>query len=167
MKWINFVVTVLVVTLINAGSVMELITISSLDIRPDLLVAALAFFAYISDRRDAIIASFMIGFMADISGSTMGPAMIAYGIVGVSFSAMRDVLLMDRVRNRIFAIFLISVCIMAIIDTLNAFKIGQHIAKPYLAIPLSSVYTALIGAFLWQIFDFSAVLLGVKKKNIR
>ena len=167
MKWINFVLTIMTVTLINAGSVMGLITISSLDIRPDLLIAALAFFAYISDRRDAIITSFMVGFMADISGSTMGPSMIAFGIIGVCFSALRDVLLMERLRNRIVPIFLMSMGAMIIVDLLTAIKTGQHIARPYLTIPLCSVYTAAVGAVIWPLLDIIAVMLGVKKRNSR
>jgi rod shape-determining protein MreD len=167
MKWINFIITVLVLTLINAGSVMEFISISSMDIRPNLLIPALAFFAYISNRRDAIIASFVIGFMFDISGHTMGPAMLAFGIVGSSFSSMRGVLLMDRKRNRFVAIFIMSVLIMVIIDMLTTFKTGRHMSNPFLSIPLSSLYTAIVGAFLWQIFDFTAVILGVKKRNSR
>ncbi len=167
MKWLNFIITIMAVTLINAGSVMGFITISNLEIRPDLLIAALAFFAYISDRRDAIITSFMTGFMADISGSTMGPAMIAFGIVGVCFSALRDVLLMERRRNRFGAIFLMAMAVMLIIDLLTALKTGQHITRPYLVIPLCSFYTALVGAFIWPTFDFMAVVLGVKKRNPR
>lgn len=167
MKWINFIITVMVVTLINAGSAMELITISKLEIRPDLLIGALAFFAYISDRRDAIIASFMVGFMADISGSTMGPSMIAFGIVGVSFSALRGVLLMERRRNRIAAIFLMAVVIMILVDLMTAIKTGRHLTKPFVTIPMASFYSAVVGGFAWPIFDFSAVLLGVKKPNFR
>ncbi len=167
MKWLNFIVTIMIVTLINAGSIMRLITIGSFEIRPDLLIAALAFFAYISDRRDAIITSFMVGFMADISGSTMGPSLIAFGIVGVCFSAMRDVLLMDRRRNRVGAIFLMSIAVMIIVDILTAMKTGHHIARPYSTIPLGSLYTAVVGAIIWPVFDFMAVLLGVKKRNPR
>jgi rod shape-determining protein MreD len=167
MRWFYFAATVLVLTLINAGSVIELITVSSFDIRPDLLIPALAFFACIFDRRDAIIASFMIGFMADISGTTMGPALVAYGIVGSSFSSMRDVLLMDRKRNRFMAVFLISLFVMAIVDILTGIKTGQHISRPFVTVPLSSFYTAIIGVMLWQILEVTAVLFGVKKKSLR
>jgi len=165
MKWLNFVVIVLTVTLINAGSAMDLITIGSLELRPNLLIAVLAFFTYISERRDAIIAAFMTGFMADISGSTMGPAMLAFGIVGTCFSAMRNLLLMQRRRNRVAAIFLMSVCVMILVDLLTLIKTGRQLPKPFITIPLNSIYTALVGAFLWYIFDFISVALGAKKRN--
>ncbi len=167
MKWFNFAITVLAAALVNAGSVMELITISQFQIRPNLMIAALAFFTYTSSRRDAIIAGFLVGFMADISGSTMGPSMVAYGIVGSGFSAMRDILLMDRKRNRMAVIFVMSVCVMILVDILTGMKTGQHIAKPLITIPFRSLYTAVIGALLWYVFDFTAMLLGVKKKHSR
>ena len=167
MKWLNFIIIVLATTLVNAGSTMNLIAIGSLEIRPNLLVVALAFFAYILERRDAVIAAFMIGFMADISGATMGPSMLAFGIIGSSFSAMRDLLIMQRRRNRFVAISLMSVCIMIIIDILTFYKTGSQITKPLITIPLSSLYTALAGAFLWYVFDFISVIFGAKKRNTR
>lgn len=167
MKWISFIITVLVITLINAGSAIELISISSLEIRPDLLIAVLAFFAYAFNRRDSIIVAFMVGFMADISGATMGPFMIAFGVIGVCLSSVRDVLLMDRRRNRVVAIFVMSFLIMIIVDILTGIKTGQHITKPLISIPLCSLYTAIVGSFLWSVFDFTAIMLGIKKRNSR
>lgn len=167
MKWLNFIIIVVVITLINAGSVMGLLSISSLQIRPNLLIAVLAYFAYISERRDVIITSFMVGFMADISGATMGPSLIAFGIVGVSFAAMRDVLLMERRRNRVVTIFLMSVAVMIIADMLTSMKINQHITRPLVTIPLNALYTAIAGAFLWQAMEFISSVLGVKKYDNR
>jgi rod shape-determining protein MreD len=79
MRWFRFSLFVIAVTLIQAGLVD---IISLVNVRPDLLLILLVFFAIYCDTTEAIISSFAIGFAADIIGSAMGPQMISFGLFG-------------------------------------------------------------------------------------
>lgn len=82
MHWIRFTILLLVVTLLNAGNLLNVISVSSLNITPDLLLILLVFFASSCAGPEAIIASFAIGFARDISGQVMGPAFVSFGVFG-------------------------------------------------------------------------------------
>ncbi len=82
MRWMRFSIFLLVVTLLNAGNLLNTISVSSLNIRPNLLVILLVFFAGSCPGFEAITASFAIGFAADISGPVMGPAFLSFGLFG-------------------------------------------------------------------------------------
>ncbi|MBW1869979.1 MAG: rod shape-determining protein MreD, partial [Deltaproteobacteria bacterium] len=88
LRWIRFLVFLLLATLLNAGNVLNTISVTGLHIKPDLLLIALVFFSINIATTDAIAASFAIGFAADISSGTMGPCMIAFGVVGSFISQL-------------------------------------------------------------------------------
>ena len=91
MRWMRFSIFLLVVTLLNAGNLLNTISVGSLNIRPDLLVILLVFFACSCPGFEAIIASFAIGFAADISGPVMGPAFLSFGLFGWLLRQLRKI----------------------------------------------------------------------------
>ena len=91
MRWMRFSIFLLVVTLLNAGNLLNTISVSSLNIRPNLLVILLVFFAGSCPGFEAITASFAIGFAADISGPVMGPAFLSFGLFGWLLRQLRKI----------------------------------------------------------------------------
>ena len=93
----RFFLVLLVVTLLNSGKLLGLISVTSLNVRPDLLVIMLVFISVNSSAEDAILASFMIGFAADISGVAMGPYTISFGLFGSFLAQLQKVLVMKKI----------------------------------------------------------------------
>ena len=79
MHWLRFTVVLIITAILQAGFIN---TVAISDIKPDLLLILLAFFAIFCKRSDTIITSFAIGFAADIIGPAMGPYMISFGLTG-------------------------------------------------------------------------------------
>ncbi len=109
MRWFRFAVLVLVASILQTGPV-GLIAIHS-EIRPDLLLILLVFFALRSNSTDAIITSFAIGFVADLSSSAlplMGPRIISFGLFGTLLSDLNSTLYVRRVLYQALTIFVMS-----------------------------------------------------------
>ncbi|ARN57603.1 rod shape-determining protein MreD [Sedimentisphaera salicampi] len=165
MKWLFFSITAGIAVLLNSSAAIGYIEISRFDIRPDLMVPLLGFFCYSLSRRDAITAAFALGFLADVSSITMGPHTLAFLVAGTFFSNAREFLSMDRVRNRAAAIFFLAIVIDILVIPLTGLKTEVQIIKPHLTLPAEAVYTAVIGAVIWQINIYAAGLFGVKRKR--
>ena len=165
MKWLFFFVVAIIVTLLNASGLMEFVEISKFDIRPDFLILLLAFFSYSYSKYDAMIAAFSLGFLADISGATMGPAMLAYLALGTLFSNSRELLNMDGFRSRAFSIFFLALLAGILELLMTEIKVDSHVVKPLLTIPAGALYTAIVSAALWPLMMFNARLFGLKAKR--
>ena len=95
MRWFRFAGLVLFVTVVQAS------ILANLQTGPDLLLILLVFFCIYSDPTEAIIASFLIGFAADLIGSPMplmpmGPQTISFGLFGTTLAYLHRVI---NVRN--------------------------------------------------------------------
>ena len=108
MRWLRFLIVLLICTLLNAGNLLNTVSVSSFNIRPDLLLILLVFVAINCETSDAIIASFIVGFAADISGSAIGPFTVGFGVVGLMISQLRKVVIMKRMVHQAAAIFVIG-----------------------------------------------------------
>jgi rod shape-determining protein MreD len=86
-QWLRFAVLLCVVTVVQAG------LLEHFDIRPDLLLVLLVFFAVYSDTSHAIITSFIIGLAADIIviGSLVGLKMVSFGLCGTLLAYLHRV----------------------------------------------------------------------------
>ena len=79
MRWVRVAAFILFATM-GQESLIKIIAIS--NIKPDLLLISLVFFAIYSNMTEAIVISFVIGFAADLIGSSMGPGIISFGSFG-------------------------------------------------------------------------------------
>lgn len=165
MKWLLYFVVAGALMLLNASALMSLVEISRYDIRPDLMIAVLAFFACRYPRRDAITAAFAAGLLSDISGPAMGPGMLSFLLLGVMFSGMRDLISMDTMRNRLFAIFVLALFVLAGDALLASLKTGQHAVKPLLTIPLRALYSAFAASLLWPVLDYILLIFGLRRRK--
>ena len=151
MRWLRFAVLVLVASILQTGPV-GIIAIARPEIKPDLLLILLVFFALRSSSTDAILASFAIGFVADLSNSTttlMGPRIISFGLFGMLLSDLNGTLFVRRVLYQSLTIFLVG-CLTAgltcLLTFLRAQAVTTNMAAAFLWQPL---YSAILGPFLF------------------
>jgi rod shape-determining protein MreD len=165
MRWLKFSIVLLVATLLNAGNLLNTISIGSLNIRPDLLLIMLLFFGINCDTTSAIIASFVIGFAADISGSQMGPYIISYGLFGSLISQMRKVVIMKRMTHQGLAIFFTAVIAGGLAQILTLFKTGEVASNMFVVLPGKALYSGLVGPFIWLILKALSEWLGIREHH--
>jgi len=161
-RWIKFFFVVLLLTLADAGNLLNMISVGALHIKPDLLLIAMVFFAMNIDATDAIATSFVIGFAADISGAVMGPCMITFGVLGSLISQLQKVVLMKRMIHQGAVIFFIALVAGAMVQLLTFFKTHEPIPNVYRMIAGGALYTAVAGPFVWMLLSRSALWLGAR-----
>jgi len=167
MRWISFIIALLIFTIVGSSNMMNYLTIGQLNIRPQLLIILLLFLTANIEPRDAILVSFITGFLADISGVTIGPALIAFGIMGSGFSTFKEMLVLNRMRYQAVTLFLFSILALATIEALTFIKTGQSSPKFFYAIVLQSLYTALVGPIIWKGLANISFIFGIVKTRRR
>ncbi len=165
MRWIRFLVFLLLATLLNAGNVLNTISVTSLHIKPDLLLITLVFFSINIATTDAVAASFAIGFAADISSGTMGPCMIAFGVVGSFISQLQKVVAMKRVIHQAAAIFVIAVVAGGMVQLLSSFKTDEPMSNVCRMILGGAAYSAVAGPLVWMFLSTIALWLGAQPRR--
>lgn len=163
MRWIRFTIVLLIMTLINSGNLLNIISISNLNIRPDVLVILLVFFATNCKTLDAMVISFAIGFAADISGTCIGPYTITFGLLGSMISQMRKVVIMKKMTHQAMAIFFIALVGGAMAQMLIFMKTRLSIPSVYVIVFFGAVYSGLLGPFLWSVLSVVSAWLGIRK----
>ncbi len=111
MRWLRFAVLILAATILQT-SLTGIIAVTRANIKPDLLLILLVFFAVRCNSTDAVITSFAIGFAADLAGPTlglMGPRTISFGLIGTLVSDLHNVISTRRVVYQAIAILLVGV----------------------------------------------------------
>ena len=98
--------------------------LSKFNLRPDLLIILLVFFAIYNNTTEAIISSFSIGFAADLIGTSMGSQMLSFGILGTSLSYLTQVIAMRKKPYQALAIFVITILVGFLTNILKGFKDG-------------------------------------------
>ena len=150
MQWFRFAVLVLIVTLLQA-SLLDGISITRFNVKPDLLLVLVVFFAIYFDTTEAIIASFAIGFAADIivAGTAMGPQIISFGLFGMLLSYLRRIIVIRTWTYQAIAIFVIAFLAGTLAYLLNLLKAPSNsssIFAVFFGVPL---YSAIVGPFLF------------------
>ncbi len=149
----------------NAGNVLNVISVSGLHIKPDLLLITLVFFAINIATTDAIVASFAIGFAADISSGTMGPCMITFGVLGSVISQLQKVVLMKRMIHQATAIFITALVAGGMVQLLLSFKTDEPMSGVYRMILGGAAYSAVAGPLVWMFLSTMALWLGVQPRR--
>jgi rod shape-determining protein MreD len=148
MRWLRFAVFISLVTVLQAGLV-DIIAISRLNIKPDLLLILMVFFSIYCNQEDAIITSFTIGFAADIIGSAMGPRIISFGLFGTLLSYLHGVISIKKMPYQSFVIFISGFLTGVTAHFLTLLKGQPTGTDTYTAIFLTSVYSSFLGPFLF------------------
>jgi rod shape-determining protein MreD len=149
MRWLRFAVLVLVATILQTSLVG---TISIGGVRPDLLVILLVFFATSIDPRDAIVASFAIGFAADLSNPVrdlMGPQIISFGVIGTLLSDVHSVISIQRMTHQGIAIFIVGALTALLSHLLTFFRAEPATAHFAAQLVWQPLYSAILGPFLF------------------
>ncbi|MDD5459725.1 MAG: rod shape-determining protein MreD [Phycisphaerae bacterium] len=150
MRWLRFAVFLIAVTVIQAGLI-ERLGVTSLSIKPNLHLIILVFFAIYSTPSEAIITSFVIGFMADIVAGPMGSHTIAYGIIGTAISYLHALVAMRFWLYQAIAIFVCGLLAGFLGYMLSRLK-GLSSENAAAVIFWTSVYSAVIGPLLFRPF---------------
>lgn len=166
MRWARFSIILLVITSLNTGDMLGLISVGSLHIRPNLLLIILVFFASNCGMFDAIIASFAIGFAADISGSVMGPYTISFGLFGSLISQLRKVIIMKRMFHQSGAIIATGLLAGGLAHLLAFFKTHELAPNIYIALAGTAAYSGIIGPFIWLALAAIARWLGIQRSRL-
>jgi len=151
MRWLRFAVLVLVASILQTGPV-SVIHILRPDIKPDLLLILLVFFALRCSQTDAIMAAFSIGFVADLTSpimGLMGPRIISFGLFGTLLSDLNSVISPRRLSYQAITIFLMGVLttgLGCLLTLLRAETVTTNLTTGFLWQPL---YSALLGPFLF------------------
>ncbi|MBN1360905.1 MAG: rod shape-determining protein MreD [Sedimentisphaerales bacterium] len=150
MRWLRFAVLILVATILQTGF-RDVAWLGNPEIRPDLLLILLVFFATHADSRDAVITSFTIGFAADLASPAMGlmgPRIISFGLFGTLLSNLHNTISLKRLPFQAAAIFVMGIVTAALthlLVRLRAEPVVIHWAQEFFWQPLLS---AVIGPFL-------------------
>jgi rod shape-determining protein MreD len=147
-SWPRFAVLVCLATVTQAG-VIDALAVTSANVKPDLLLVLLVFFAVHGGASDAIITSFAIGFAADVIGPTMGPNTIGFGFFGTVLAQANRVIAIRKMPHQAAAIFVTGLLTAAAAHLLWAVQ-GRHAAGGAGGALLGGVlYSALVGPFLF------------------
>ena len=152
MRWFRFAVLVLVASLLQTGLVGALAILRA-DFKPDLLLILLVFFALRSNSTDAIIASFAIGFAADLSnpvaGRLMGPRIISFGLFGTLLSDLNSTISPRRMIYQAITIFLMGSLTAGLSYLLAFLRTGDGTADMAAGCFWQPLYSALLGPLLF------------------
>ena len=143
MRWIRFAVLICLATVAQAS-------LSNFNLKPDLLIILLVFFAVYSSTSDAIIASFTIGFAADLIliGFSMGAQMISFGILGTALSYLNRVFALRQVPYQVISIIVITILTGFFTNILNSLKHTGIIENSYIL--KTAIYSGIAGPFVFM-----------------
>ena len=143
MRWFRFAVLVLLATVLQASF------FADSNIKPDLLLILLVFFAIYCNTSDAIITSFTIGFAADLIGRTMGPQMVGFGLFGTALAYLHQVIAIRKMTYQALAIFITALLAGSMVYFLNSLKGEPTPQNMFAALFGIALYSALVGPFLF------------------
>lgn len=162
MQWIRFAVIVAIITFLQASGVLGWVALAHLDVRPDLLLVLLVFFALEGEGAEAVITSFALGLAADIISFVPGPYLISFGLCGSLLSMLRRYIQLKKPGHIIIAVFFTGMATGLIATMLSHFK-GSHPASAFVKVFGISAYSSLLAPYLFYVLNVISAWLGVKK----
>jgi rod shape-determining protein MreD len=150
MRWIPFVLLILVGALLEAGHLLNLIAVGDWHIRPAVLIVALVFFATHCRAREAIIASFIVGLAMDIAGSQMGPHTFSYGLIGGLLNQLSDYFPTRRIIHQATLILVVCPVAALLAYWLGVLKTGEPQEYVFRIVLFTAVYSACTGPIFWM-----------------
>lgn len=152
MRWVRFIILILIAAVIQAGMI-NILAVTKFNIKPDLLIILLAFFAIYSSTFDSIITSFSIGFVADLIGrSAMGVHSLAFGIIGTLLALLTSIIAIRKMPYQGLLIFVTALITGLTAHLLNSLKLQNPPESPYILIFGVALFSAILGPFLFLPF---------------
>ena len=151
MRWFRFAVLVLVATVLQT-SVMGIIAIGRPDIKPNLLLILLVFFATRANPENAVLTSFAIGFAADLSSpirGLMGPQIISFGVFGTLLSDVHSIISIRRMPHQAATILAVGFLTALLSHLLTFFRADPAVTNAGAELIWQPLYSALLGPFLF------------------
>ena len=146
MHWFRFAVFISLATVLQA-SLVDIIAIT--NIKPDLLLILVVFFAIYCNTSEAIITSFTIGFAADIIGSAIGPHIISFGLFGTLLAYLHRVITIRKMPYQSAVIFITALLAGTLSYFLTLLKGQPATPNIYAVLFGTSLYSSLVGPFLF------------------
>ena len=150
MRWLVFMIALLIATLLEAGNLLNLFAIGGWTIRPSILITLLVYYALICRPSDAISCAFIIGLAADLAMGLLGPHMICYGIVGLLLNSMSQMLTMKRTLHKVLFVFLAFIITETGSYWLAVLKTHEGQSDFYSSMFLVGLYSAVICPLIWS-----------------
>jgi rod shape-determining protein MreD len=161
MKWLRFTFLIIVVAVLQISTVMNLLELTDLRIRPNILLVLLVYFAIYCDSYDAVITSFALGFAADITGAVIGPHFISYGIIGTALAHLRKAILLKNTRQQALTIFITGILTEVVALMLTGLKASGLAKTGIFEIIAVAVYSAVIWFLIKWFVGTTGKWLGV------
>jgi rod shape-determining protein MreD len=156
MKWWRFTFVIILVAVVHSSAAMNLLSLTDLRIKPDILLILLVYFAVYCDVYDAVIISFSLGFAADITSMVLGPHIISYGLIGTAAAHIRMVILLKSTRQQAAAIFITGILTEIVVLILTRLKAPELTSTGALEIFAAAAYSAI----LWFLIKWPTVAVG-------
>jgi rod shape-determining protein MreD len=155
MKWLRFTFLITAAAVIQSSALMNVVSLTDMHIKPDVLLVLLVYFAINCESYDVIITSFAIGFAADITGTLIGPHIISFGIVGTLLSYIRKVILLRHTRQQSLTIFCTGILTYLIAIILVKLKVASATGELFRAFAVSAY-----SAILWFLVRWPVMTAG-------
>jgi rod shape-determining protein MreD len=150
MRWVRFAVLLLGVAVLQASGLLDVIGVTALNVKPDLLLILVAFFSIYCDTTDGIITSFVIGLAADVvTGQPFGARMISYGVAGTALAYLRRVIAIRQIPYQAAAVFLTCLAAGGLVWLLTILTRRATIQNTFIFLLGTAVYSAITGPFLF------------------
>jgi rod shape-determining protein MreD len=167
MRWPRFAVFILVVTTLQASIVLDWLAVTNLNIRPDLLLILVVFFAVRCSSYDAIIISFIAGLAADLIGPPIGPHIISFGLLGSMLAHIRGIVIINSTFHQVIAIFLTGLLAESLARLLACLAGSPLTANTVGIIFGTASYSAVIWLFLGWLFSASFKWISIQRNRFR
>lgn len=145
MRWFRFVILIISAAVLQAGFLDNW----HIKSKPDLLLILLVFFAVYSNTSEAVIASFTIGFVADIITRVMGPQMISFGLFGAILAYLQRFVAVRKMPYQAAVIFVVGLAAYSLAYLLAFIKDRASMTDFYRVILWTSLTSGLVGPFLF------------------
>lgn len=153
MRWVFFIILVLVAAILDAGNLLNLIAFNQGQIRPGILVILLVFFSMRSQPEQAIVFAFVIGFAADLAGPVMGPHTVCCGLAGSLLSQTQGLLTIKRPVYQLLVTFPTALLVSLFAHWLAMVKTSQTAALSLPVLTGCALYTAAAAPILWPLLN--------------
>lgn len=161
MRWWRFTFFVVLVAVLQASAAMNLLSLTDMRIRPDILLILLVYFAVSCDSFDAVITSFALGFAADITGMVLGPHIITYGLIGTLLAHIRKVILLKNTRQQALAILATGIVTEVIALALTHLKAPELAKTGAFKIFAVAAYSAILWFLLKWLVSTAGKWTGI------
>lgn len=165
MRWFTFIVILIIATLLEAGSLLNVFAIGGWTIRPSILITLLVYYSFSSRPRDAIICGFVIGFAADLTAPVMGPHMICFGLLGVLLNQSSQVILARRAIHKAMIVFAVYFVTESFSHWLGLLKDIPPQQNYYSILFFTAVYSAVFSPVTWSLLSAMSGWSGALEKR--